>query len=401
MPVIDKRLGRKAFAASLIFGAVLLSANVALADVSWAVLDTRTGNILGHENAGKRHAPASLAKLMTLYLTFEAIQKGKLAWDDEIVFSKNASAKIPMKLWVKPGEAISVRDAVNGMIVISANDAAAAIGEHLSGSEAAFARLMTKRGRQLGLRNTIFANPSGLTDRTSQLTTARDMAVLGMALERDFPKLFGLFSQPSFVFRGNRLKGHNNLMYRLAGVDGLKTGYTAVSGYNLVSSIEQGKGHLIGVVLGGKTARSRDDRMEALLKRFSTKGTGAAAPLVASNAPVPTRRPKRPVTPADAVDEVAIEQGDGDAEVALLPSGWQIQIGALPSQAAAKALLGKSEKFVRSIHGEATGQITQTQAHGTTLFRVRFDGFDDAKAAGRACTLLKRQKFDCITVKTN
>lgn len=401
MPVIDKRLGRKAFAASLIFGAVLLSANVALADVSWAVLDTRTGNILGHENAGKRHAPASLAKLMTLYLTFEAIQKGKLAWDDEIVFSKNASAKIPMKLWVKPGEAISVRDAVNGMIVISANDAAAAIGEHLSGSEAAFARLMTKRGRQLGLRNTIFANPSGLTDRTSQLTTARDMAVLGMALERDFPKLFGLFSQPSFVFRGKRLKGHNNLMYRLAGVDGLKTGYTAVSGYNLVSSLEQGKGHLIGVVLGGKTARSRDDRMEALLKRFSTKGTGAAAPLVASNAPVPTRRPKRPVTPADAVDEVAIEQGDGDAEVALLPSGWQIQIGALPSQAAAKALLGKSEKFVRSIHGEATGQIMQTQAHGTTLFRVRFDGFDDAKAAGKACMLLKRQKFDCITVKTN
>ncbi|MCG7505687.1 D-alanyl-D-alanine carboxypeptidase [Mesorhizobium retamae] len=372
-----------------------------MADMSWAVLDTQTGNILGHENAGRRHAPASLAKLMTLYLTFEAIQKGKLAWDDQIVFSKNASAKIPMKLWIKPGDSISVRDAVNGMIVISANDAAAAIGEHLSGSETAFARLMTKRGRQLGLRNTIFANPSGLTDRTSQLTTARDMAVLGMALERDFPKLFSLFSQPSFVFRGKRLKGHNNLMYRFAGVDGLKTGYTAVSGYNLVSSLEQGKGHLIGVVLGGKTARSRDAKMEALLNRFGTKGAVAAPPMVAMNAPVPTRRPKPPVAPAAAIDETVIEQGDGDAEVASLPSAWQIQIGALPSQTTAKTLLGKAQKFVHSIQGGAAGQIMRTEAHGTTLYRVRFDGFEDSKAASQACAVLKRQNFDCITVRAN
>lgn len=401
MPVIDMWLGRKVFAASLAMGAVLLSAGTATADVSWLVLDTQTGTVLGHENAGKRHAPASLAKLMTIYLAFEAIERGKLGWDDEIAISKNAAAKIPMKLWLKPGESISVREAVNGMIVISANDAAAAIGEHMAGSEAAFARLMTKRGRQLGLRNTIFANPSGLTDRTSQLTTARDMAVLGMALERDFPKLFGLFSQPSFVFHGKRLKGHNNLMYRYAGVDGLKTGYTAVSGYNLVSSLEQGKGHLIGVVLGGKTARSRDDRMEALLKRFSTGRTVTSAPLVASNAPVPTRRPKQAVAPSETIDAAPIEQGDGDADVALIPSAWQIQIGALPSEVAAKALLGNAQKFIRSIHGEAAGQIMQTQARGTTLYRVRFDGFEDAKAASRTCAALKRQKFDCITVKTN
>ncbi|PLP60672.1 D-alanyl-D-alanine carboxypeptidase [Mesorhizobium loti] len=401
MPVIDKWLGRKVFAASLTISAVLLSVGTATADVSWLVLDTQTGNVLGHENAGKRHAPASLAKLMTLYLTFEAIQQGKLGWDDEIVISKNAAAKIPMKLWLKPGETISVREAVNGMIVISANDAAAAVGEHLSGSEATFARLMTKRARQLGLRNTIFANPSGLTDQTSQLTTARDMAVLGMALERDFPKQFGLFSQPSFVFRGKRLKGHNNLMHRYAGVDGLKTGYTAVSGYNLVSSLEQGKSHLIGVVLGGKTARSRDDQMEALLKRFGTKGSVTATPLVASNAPVPPRRPKRAIAPAETMDAAPIEQGDGDTEIALIPSAWQIQIGALPSQTAAKALLGNAQKFVRSIHGEAAGQIMQTQAHGTTLYRVRFDGFEDAKAAGKVCATLKRQRFDCIAVKTN
>ncbi|WP_144222960.1 SPOR domain-containing protein [Mesorhizobium amorphae] len=190
-------------------------------------------------------------------------------------------------------------------------------------------------------------------------------------------------------------------MYRYAGVDGLKTGYTAVSGYNLVSSLEQGKGHLIGVVLGGKTARSRDDRMEALLKRFSTGRAVTSAPLVASNAPVPTRRPKQVVAQSETIDAALIEQGDGDADVALIPSAWQIQIGALPSEVAAKALLGNAQKFVRSIHGEAAGQIMRTQARGTTLYRVRFDGFEDAKAASRTCAALKRQKFDCITVKTN
>ncbi len=266
---------RKFCLISIASSMMLMGVNTAFADVSWAVLDANSGRFLGEEKAGQIHPPASLAKMMTLYLTFEAIEAGRLKWDDRIVVSRNASTKIPMKLWVKPRNTISVREAVNGMIVISANDAAAAIGEHISGSESDFARLMTQRAKWLGLRDTVFTNPSGLTDGKKQSTTARDMALLGLALQRDFPAEYALFSKRSFVFRGKLLRGHNNLMYRYDGVDGIKTGFTSAAGYNIVSSYARNNHHLIGVVLGGKTARKRDDRMEALLTRFSTQARAA------------------------------------------------------------------------------------------------------------------------------
>src|SRR5690606_31125189 len=145
------------------------------------------GVFLGEEGGRRVQPPASLAKMMTLYLTFEAIRDGRLHWHDRIVMSRNASRKIPMKLGVKPGSRISVKEAVDGMIVVSANDAAAAIAEDLAGSEAAFGRMMTRRGKALGMRSTVFTNPSGLTDGHKQTTTARDMALLGLALQRDFP----------------------------------------------------------------------------------------------------------------------------------------------------------------------------------------------------------------------
>lgn len=374
---------------------MLMGVNTAFADVSWAVLDANSGRFLGEEKAGRIHPPASLAKMMTLYLTFEAIKAGRLKWDDRVVVSRNASTKIPMKLWVKPRNTISVREAVNGMIVISANDAAAAIGEHISGSESDFARLMTQRAKRLGLRDTVFTNPSGLTDGKKQSTTARDMALLGLALQRDFPVEYALFSKRSFVFRGKLLRGHNNLMYRHDGVDGIKTGFTSAAGYNIVSSYARNNHHLIGVVLGGKTARKRDDRMEALLTRFSTQGAGGR--LMARNVPVPTWRPDNSLHVADLIDESLIEQGDGGL-AALEPSGWQIQIAAVPSHATAQKLLGKAGKFVRAINSDAAGQIEPTKKGNATLFRVRFDGFSDLRSAGRACTVLKHQKFDCFAI---
>ncbi|MGE0284325.1 MAG: D-alanyl-D-alanine carboxypeptidase family protein, partial [Rhizobiaceae bacterium] len=193
--------------------AVLFPACALAAQTSWAVLDAERGVFLGEEAGSALRPPASLAKMMTLYLTFEAISAGRISWDDEIKVSRNASTKIPTKLWLKPGTTITVREAVDGMIIISANDAATAVAEHFSGSEAAFARVMTRRGKQLGLKNTVFSSPSGLTNNRKQMTTARDMALLGLALQRDFPREFLLFSQPSFTFRGKLLKGHNNLMY--------------------------------------------------------------------------------------------------------------------------------------------------------------------------------------------
>lgn len=386
MTVINMWRGSRVLAASLALTA-FLGTNLAMADVSWAVFDAKAGRFLGTDNAEKLRPPASLAKMMTLYLTFEAIRAGKLSWDDQLFVSRNAADKIPTKLGLKANETVSVRDAVNGMIVISANDAATAVAEHISGSEAAFGRLMTERAKNIGMKDTVFSNPSGLTDGEKQLTTARDMAMLGIALERDFPKEFRLFSQPSIEFRGQQRKGHNNLMYRYGVIDGIKTGYTTAAGFNLVSSLRLDNGHLIGVVLGGQSARSRDEQMEALLKQFSTRGEGTAeSPMVAGREPI---------------DESLIEQGDGGIAVAALPPQWRIQVAALPTKKAAEGMLGKASRFVRAVDTNVVGKVDASEDGGLALYRVRFDGFASLRDARGACTVLKRQKFDCIAVKAD
>jgi D-alanyl-D-alanine carboxypeptidase/D-alanyl-D-alanine carboxypeptidase (penicillin-binding protein 5/6) len=377
-------------AALLAVVSILAGAATAMAGTSWAMLDADRGVFLGDEGGSRVRPPASLAKMMTLYVTFEALRDGRLHWDDRIVVSRNASVKIPTKLWVKPGDTISVREAVDGMIVVSANDAATAIGEHMAGSEAAFGRLMTRRAKRLGMRSTVFSNPSGLTDGKKQTTTARDMALLGLALRRDFPREYRLFSQPSFVFRGKLRRGHNNLMYRYDGVDGIKTGFTNAAGYNLVSSLSANGRHFIGVVLGGRTARKRDDLMATLLTRFAGPGAGqpeTRQPLVAARIPLPSPRPDM-----DLIDESLIEQGDGGAPV------WQVQIGAVPSQAAARRLLDKAAGLVGSVDAGVRTRIEQTVSGGKTLYRARFSGFADKAGAAQACAVLKQGRFDCITL---
>lgn len=386
------------------------------ADQPWLVLDVPTGKVLGEGDGYAPHGPASLAKMMTLYLTFEAIRKGTLKWDDRIVMSANAARKVPAKLWMRGGDTLSVREAVNAMIILSANDAASAMGEHLAGSEARFAQQMTQRARRLGLRNTVFRNASGLTEK-GQLTTARDMATLGVAVMRDFPKEYGLFSQRSFVFRGRQINGHNNLMYRYAGVDGIKTGYTDATGFNLVSSFTGNNRHIVGVVLGGKTGRSRDDRMAQLLTQYmplASDGGKRGSNLVASAdataqnpaasvvpVPRPAERsariakaePQRKAGIAELIDETTIEQGDGGLQPLKTSGQWNIQIGAVNTRADANRLLGKADQLVRSIVPGAKGYIEPAAKR----FRVRFGGFRDAQAASTACSELKRRSFACIT----
>ncbi|MBA8903521.1 D-alanyl-D-alanine carboxypeptidase [Phyllobacterium sp. P30BS-XVII] len=386
------------------------------AEQPWFVLDVSTGKVLGEGNANTPHGPASLAKMMTLYLTFEAIRKGRLHWDDRIAVSANAARKVPAKLWMRAGDTLSVREAVNGMIILSANDAASAMGEHLGGTEARFAQQMTMRGRQLGLRNTVFRNASGLTEK-GQSTTARDMATLGVAVMRDFPKEYGLFSQRSFVFRGKQINGHNNLMYRYAGVDGIKTGYTDAAGFNLVSSFTDRNRHIVGVVLGGKTGRSRDDRMAQLLDQYMPMASDGAKrsrdlvagnavaetnPVVASAIPVPRAADRSAVVAqrkpgiAELIDESKIEQGDGGLEPLKTPAQWNIQIGAVDTRADANRLLGRADKLVHAILPGAKGYIEPASKRGAQLYRVRFGGFSDAQAASAACSELKRRSFACI-----
>lgn len=397
--------------------AVCALAPSSFAASSWAMLDARTGRFIGEEDGQRQHPPASLAKMMTVYLTFDALRSGKIGWNDRVTISRNAAAKIPMKLGVKAGDTISVREAVNSMIILSANDVAAAMGEHLAGSEQAFAQVMTQRARRLGMKDTVFANPSGLTDRTRQLTTARDMAMLGLALRRDFPREYPMFSQASFDFRGRTYRGHNNLMYRYGGVDGIKTGYTSVSGYNLVSSLNADGTQLVGAVLGGKTARKRDELMATLLTRFSAGGGAAiakaaptaapapvssqvasagATPLRTGLAPVPNERPQQFAAVAPSLADTIPDEA-ASTEVASA-GGWRIQVGSLPDRASASRIQVRASGVLKSAGVAAQGGIEPFQGDVSTFYRVRFAGFTSGKAAETACGHMKRQSIDCFVV---
>ncbi|WP_454849646.1 D-alanyl-D-alanine carboxypeptidase family protein [Rhizobium binxianense] len=247
--------------------AVSVLGSAAFAGQASFVLDAQTGKVLQSSNENELNYPASLTKMMTLYLTFQALHDGKLSWDQRLTMSANAESKEPYKLAVGVGRKVTVKEAVDGIVVLSANDAAVALAEQLAGSEEAFARLMTQKAHELGMTSTVFRNPSGLPD-PEQVTTARDMATLGLALVNDFPEEFKLFSMRGFQFRGMKLRGHNNLMYRYDGVDGIKTGFTDASGYNIVTSARKDNRRVIGVVMGGKTADERDQTMAGLLDTY-------------------------------------------------------------------------------------------------------------------------------------
>ncbi len=228
------------------------------------VVDANSGNVLQANAAdGLRH-PASLTKIMTLYLLFERLEAGKVALDDEFKVSEHASEQAPTKLGLKPGQTIEVEDAIKGLVTRSANDAAVTIAEALGGSEENFAKLMTRKAHALGMSKTVYRNASGLPD-DDQVTTARDQSILGRAIQERFPKYYRYFATNDFHFRGSVIRNHNHLLGSVEGVDGIKTGYTRASGFNLVTSIRRGNRHLVAVVMGGHSASSRDGIMRSLL----------------------------------------------------------------------------------------------------------------------------------------
>jgi D-alanyl-D-alanine carboxypeptidase len=242
------------------------------------VVDANSGNVLqANASDGLRH-PASLTKIMTLYLLFERLEGGKIALDDELKVSERASEQAPTKLGLKPGQTIEVEDAIKGLVTRSANDAAVTIAEALGGSEENFAKLMTRKARALGMSKTVYRNASGLPD-DDQVTTARDQSILGRSIQERFPKYYKYFATDDFRFRGNIIRNHNHLLGSVEGVDGIKTGYTRASGFNLVTSMRRGNRHLVAVVMGGRSASSRDSIMRSLLAEHmdeaSTKRTVA------------------------------------------------------------------------------------------------------------------------------
>jgi D-alanyl-D-alanine carboxypeptidase len=292
-------------------GALLLAMGPAVAPAyandkaAALVIDANTGRVLHDQSGSAPRYPASLTKMMTLYLAFETVESGRLSFSTRIPVSERAAAAAPSKLGLEAGSHIALRDAVKALIVKSANDMAIAIAEKIGGSEEAFARLMTKRARQIGMSETTFRNASGLPD-PEQVTTARDMLTLAMRLQDDFPQHYRLFSTRTFSYAGKTYRTHNALLGRFAGVDGIKTGYTRASGFNLVSSYSADGKHVVAAVFGGVSAGVRDAHMRTLLSRSiakaSTTRTRSSGPqLVAAAKPAKRPAPK----PSPRKDEIA------------------------------------------------------------------------------------------------
>jgi len=235
------------------------------------IVDANSGATLQSNNPDAVRRPASLTKIMTLYLLFERLEAGKMTLDTQLPVSEFASEQAPTKLGLKPGQTLRVEDAIKGLVTRSANDAAVVVAEAIGGSESEFARLMTRKARALGMSKTTYRNASGLPNE-EQLTTARDQATLGRAIQDRFPRYYRYFATSTFVYRGHSIRNHNRLLGNVEGVDGIKTGYTRASGFNLVSSMRRGNRYLVGVVLGGRSGGSRDAIMRNLLAENLEKG---------------------------------------------------------------------------------------------------------------------------------
>ncbi len=228
------------------------------------IVDANSGSTLQATSADSLRHPASLTKIMTLYLLFEQLESGKMKLDSEMDVSVHASQQAPTKLGLKPGQTLRVEDAIKGLVTRSANDAAVVISEAIAGDEDDFAKVMTRKARALGMSKTVYKNASGLPD-DDQVTTARDQATLGRAIQDRFPKYYRYFSTEAFNYHGRSIRNHNKLLGRVDGVDGIKTGYTRASGFNLVTSMKRGNRYLVGVVMGGRSGGSRDAIMRNLL----------------------------------------------------------------------------------------------------------------------------------------
>src|SRR5262245_57726044 len=367
------------------------------------LMDVNSGQILYQSAADQPRYPASLAKLMTLYLVFERLEQGRLDDRTKLKISAHASAAAPSKLDLEPGEEIAVGDAVKALVTKSANDVAVALAEHIAGSEERFARLMTEKAQQIGMAATTFRNASGLPD-PEQVTTARDMATLALRLMDDFPKRYALFATPTFTWKSETFRNHNSLLFHYQGTDGLKTGYTRASGFNLVASVRRGRKHVLGVVFGGSTAAARNTTMRALINNGLVKGATletrrktlvatAAAPTAKTTSARPTLVGEpRPGLKAPATTEPA----PSTAPIASPPRLEMVQVRPVPVPRSAQVQAAADEGaqgvttiaalIERSVRRDAAPEADEVGASGPPS--APGSATPAAAPAGRAPTLL-------------
>ncbi|MED5547914.1 MAG: D-alanyl-D-alanine carboxypeptidase [Pseudomonadota bacterium] len=394
------------------------------------VVDENTGVVLHSRRSEAARYPASLTKMMTLYMLFDAIEQGEIGLNDQIRVSANAANAVPSRLGFSAGDTISVEDAIGALVVKSANDVAVAVGERLGGGESRFAEMMTQTAHELGLENTTFRNASGLPDRR-QTTTARDMARLAVALHRDFPDYFEYFNTESFRWNGRTYRNHNTLVGRVDGVDGLKTGYIRASGFNVVVSAERGEHRLVAVVMGGPSAASRDAHAEELIEAafatleqredtrlFAALSSPRISPMrqqeliaidvAALHLAAPTEvgsgqtAPPVQVVLADEdelqapVTQQAAPARPAAAEPDLLRGAWSVQVGAYNSADAAHQQLQRVTGFSLALN-TAQPAARAVDIDGDRLWRARFEALTETEAR-RACSDLSARSQACFTV---
>jgi len=388
------------------------------------VIDANSGKTLYSYRADNKRYPASLTKMMTLYMMFDAMRAGKLSKSTRITMSRHAASMVPSKLGIPAGGSLSAEQAIYALVTKSANDVAAAVAEHLGGTESQFAVMMTKKAHQMGMKSTVFKNASGLPN-SAQVTTARDMARLGIALQEHFPREFKYFNTRSFKFGKYTHSNHNRLLGNVRGVDGIKTGYTRASGFNLVSSVNTGGRSIVAVVLGGRTGASRNAQMRKLISGYLPKATtreggplitkgpaGAFAPvtiasMALSKIPVPGVAPVRGDEDTTAVAAYAPVKERPAAENVIDPmitaatrpqSGWAIQIASLPSEREALSYLAKAKQRAGAVVGDRKPFVEVFKKGATTYHRARFAGFSGKGDAWAACKAIKKYNYDCLAV---
>lgn len=412
-PLVTRSFFKRAYlAAFLCLTAILVSTilapNIAIARTYTAmIIDGDSGDVLHEYRADHKVYPASLTKIMTLYMVFDALEHGKVSLSTRMKVSKRAWGQAPSKLGLQAGETISVKDAILALVTKSANDIAVVVAEHLGGTEIKFAQMMTSEARRIGMTRTTFRNASGLPNR-GQMTTARDMIKLAVALRENYGSYYHYFATQKFRF-GNRTYGnHNNLLASYYGTDGIKTGYINASGFNLVASVNRNGKRLIGVVFGGRTARTRDDQMKKLLDQAYIKLTKEGEIVV----PRPRISPEDKILPADAQLLMAKRETLREAEqpgridtetvvTRLKPetaSGWAIQVGAFSDQRRAQEAVLAAARTAPDVL-RLTRAAVEQQASGTGIvYRARLLGFDGETEARAACAALRRENVACIPV---
>jgi D-alanyl-D-alanine carboxypeptidase len=372
----------------------LLYATPSLAQIgsdrySSIVMDASSGAVLSSVNADELRHPASLTKMMTLYMVFEALRDRRISHDELVPVSYHAASMEPTKLGLTPATRITVEDAILSLVTMSANDAAAALGELLGGSEDRFAEMMTLRARALDMHNTTFRNASGLPD-PEQYSTARDMAVLARHLIRDFPDEYHYFSTPSFVFHRRVIYNHDHMLKLYPGADGMKTGYTNASGLNLVTSAVRGDVRLIGVVFGAANGNERDVHMASLLDQGYERED---VPIQPRHEQTLSARLPSLISPVQAA---TLPLPPHIHPPAVLQPHWSIQIGGFGSE----TLLRRALQTARQSAEAGDLHVETALIRGHANWRGQLSGLTQAEAA-TACAALARQKIACVAMRAD